>query len=880
MGLQSSIFHRKDHAQALAATDIIVADTDFPATVRCPFCGENALNIYEDAAKTDLWLTCTHCPAHGNIITFAGSYWKIDTLTTVDKFKELGVPTRELSHDAITATLKRARDDTAAEKFWAQAASQLWAYNTDLLALKFRDFGLSPEIPCDGLAGVALPEQVAELCRNIGPAYPKRLRNKFPVLVFPYCDLPRHYSGFLLIQYLAEFETRRIFLQIEPQHNLFTKTEAGYYFLENAVLAKNAAINNAVFVVDDPQWVLKAQTIQLRHGDGFLPICASYSGKDLTNSGGAWPTITRSRKFFYSSRITPELISQAANARGYICPIRADGLPKSTQPAKTIKTLGQLYRAAVTWQKTLTHVLEKTNDIAGHSFASRLIIPAEKLRNFFANNPVVPQETAESILAKITPVYFTSTETTQYSTAVVCKDDGWYTGKNSLITNCTPVIEKIVHTDDNKYYIGYVKKKDLQVPFQEEAKQLEGLGLLAYAERLLAAHGEHVLFVPPWNRRSHITAMTLRPPEIVHVRSRPGWDDTTKEFYCGGYAINTDGLVRALPANVVDKSRALNLPEPGVFAPPSLYDLLTPAPESSATWLIVAAGVANMLADAFEQSPQGVCVTAPAFFNAREILQTINCARQEVKTMAQQLNNVFAARVSDIYWPELLFANSDTDRYTNLALVKYPNKPAIIRILPETICTALSYGWQVLAPTPITPGRDYAAIPHVVAGYLQHAMKNRPKFVRLRGENLTLAVLRDLHNWLAETYNSAFNLAQAENNLFLPGTETTHLMREINNAILANEIDVLPAARKQRQACNYIVRDQETWWLNRKAIDDYIKKISGTTPNWGAIADCFAKQGLLRGEKTIHKTNGLLVERNWCDKFWTNYTDVAEKNIG
>lgn len=879
MGLQSSIFQRKDHAHALSVVDIVVETTDFPTTVRCPICGELSLNVYEDTIKTDLWLACTNCPAHGNIITFASAYWKIDTLATIAKFKELGVNTRELSDANLNAALKYAKTDSAADWFWQQAASQLWTHGNDLLLLKFRDFGLSQEIPCEGLAGVAWPDQVADLCKNITPGYPRKLRNKTPILVLPYCDLPRHHSGFLLLQYLEEFEMRRMFLPMRRYGHDAQPPDAGYYLLEQAALAKNPAVRDSVFIVEDPQWVLKAQTIQLRHGDNLLPICASYSGREAASNGSSWPQISLSKKFFYNARIVPDLVSQAANARGYICALRADGLPKPVQPAKTIKTLGQLYRAAVTWPKTLVKVFEQTNDTAAKSFASRLSIPTEKLRQFFTNNPVASADAVEQILAQVTPMYFSSTEVTDYATNIIVRDDNWYTFKNTLITNCAPVIEKIIYTDTKKYYIGHVKKKGQRFEFTAPATTLDRVGLLAYVERLMAAKNEHVFYTSMWNRRSQLLAMTIRPPEIIHTRSKPGWDDATREFYCADYAINCDGAIRTLPHAELSQSK-FRLPAPGTFAPPSLHKLFTPTAENAAIWAIVSAVIANSVASACERDPQSTCITGELFLAAREIMQAMHIEHKEVRMFAQRLSKSFASKIKDVSWPKLVSSPYTTDRFSELALVRYPNTAAFIRINAGTITAALSHGWQVLHAPAITPGNDYSALPYVIAAYIQHIIKHRVRFFRSAAKNLTQAILGDLHAWLTATYGDTFNLTSAETYIHAPGAEITHLMREINNAILAGEIDVLPAFRKQRQKNNYIVRNGSTWWLNRKAIDDYFKQISGVTPNWMAISDCFSRLGLLRGEKTMHKTTGLLVDSDWCDKFWTNYKDSKKKNIG
>ena len=865
----------------MSVIDIAVEILDFPITTHCPVCSELSLNIYEDTPRSDLWLACTNCPAHGNIITFASAYWKLNTLETADKFKELGVNTRELSHDNKQELTKHAKIIHASDHFWTQAANQLWTHSNDILTLKFRDFGLSPELPCYGLAGIATTSQIAELCKNIWPAYPKRLRNNIPVLVLPYCELPRHYSGFLFLQYLEEFEVRRVFVPMYTgRMSTLDKVDAGYYLLEPAVLAKNEAVSNAVFVVDDPLWALKAQTIQLRHGNSFLPICASYSGKEGDTLGYNWNGLSRQRRFFYGNRITPAIISQAANAPGYVCALKKDGLEKPTQPLKTIKTLSQLFRSATTWQKMLTQIFERNNEITANSFFTKLTVPADRLRNFLTNSRVVSAEVADDLMARTSPTYITSTEDTHYSTAVVVREDGWYTAKNSLITNCVPVIEKIIHTDDNKYYVGHVKKQDKVVPFYEEAKTIEDIGFLAYAERIMAAHGEHVIFVSYWNRRSNITAMSLRPPEIIHTRSKPGWDEITKELYTADYAINTDGVIRAIPCADIKTKHAFKLPEPGLFPPPSVYTLLGPAHENTTPWLIVAATLANILAPAADKALQSVAITSDLFLAANQIFKSIHLECTEIRTTSRVITKCFLDGIGRTEWPRTIFSYHTTDKAIELALVRHKDTAATIKIAPETVTAALSYGWQVIAGIAPNANTDYSSLPYIVAGYLQHALKNKIKLLQNNNKNLTIAVLRDLHNWLAETYNSSFNLAQAENGLLLPGNEIIYLMREVNNAILANEIDLLPAPRKKRQNWSYVVRDSETWWLNQRAIDNYLKNIGAVKPNWLAISDCFAQNNLLHGERIIHQMTGLLVKKEWCDKFWTSYGDVTNSNIG
>lgn len=879
MGSQSSIIQRKDHINALAALGIIVDTIDFPTATVCPHCGAHTLHIYDDIARGDLWLDCTTCPAHGNIITFAADIWKIDALNAVAKFNELGVDTRTVSQENLNGLVRHDRLQRAYERFWALASSQLWQHGDDILSLKFKDLGLSREIPCEGFVGTATAPQVAELCSDIWCAYPKRMKSRRPFLVLPYEELPGLFSGFLLIQYHDEFDFKRAFLWSKPENQLAQGRDAGYFMLRHAMLSAHPETQNLQFVVDDPLWALKAQTIQLRHAQPLLPICASYAGGEAISHASSLQSVSRARRFFYARTITPELISQAANGRGYICPIKTDGLPRPSMPAKTLRTLGQLYKSAVTWQKTLTHVFETTNEIALQSFISRLIIPSERIREFFARTKVVTEDAAAQLLAKINPVYFSSTESTSYTSCVLVRDGCWYTSRGLIICNCIPVIERVVYTEKEKYYAGYIRKQNKRIDFVEKSERIEKMGFLEYASHLMAAHNELVVFTPVWNRRSHITAMTFHVPEIVHTRVAPGWDEKTREFYVARYSITQSGAVKPALYPEIKGDKTFDLPEPAAVAPLTIHQLLTPSTENAFVWTVVAAALANMLAPALGRDATGVCVPAELFIGTNETLKPLDIQHTEIRAIHRGVVRLFSEKLKKTDWPQLVSVTGTNDKFLSEGLIKYPNSAAIVRIAAATTTTALSYGWNVINSSEAPHGLDCSAVPYVVAAYIQKTLQKRMT-IGAPGKPLIPTILSDLHNWLAETYGNAFNLTRAEKNLLSPGQEHVTLMLEINRAIADQQIDVLPRQRNSRQDFNYIVRNKETWWLNRRAIDRYFNMVSGTIPNWLALADSFSKQGILRGERIINGMPGLMVDREWCDQFWEDYKNTQSQDVG
>ena len=880
MGAQSSIIQRKDHIHALTKLGIPVDTVDFPAATICPFCQARALYIYEDIARSDLWLDCTNCPAHGNILTFAADIWKIDLLAAIENFNAVGVNTREASQDNIKGVVRTDRIQRAYGAFWRLAESQVWQHGDDILSLKFKDLGLSNEIPCRGFVGTATAAQVAEFCSEVWCAYPKRMKSRRPFLVLPYYELPRLFSGLLLIQYQDEFDFKRAFICANPNSRLNSEIrEAGYFMLRQATLSAHPTVKNMQFAVDDPLWVIKAQTTQLRHGQELLPICASYYGPEAASLGRAMQSVSRAKRFFYSRTITPELITQAANGHGYICPIKSDSLPRPIMPAKTIRILGQLYRSAVTWQKTLTHVFENKNEVALQSFMSRLSIPVERIREFFARTKIVSEDAAAALIAKVNPTYLMSTESTSYTSHILVRDGCWYTSRGLLICNCIPVIEQVVYTENHKYYAGYVKKQDKKIEFVEKSHQIEKLGLLEYAAQLMAAQKELVIFTPTWNRRAHITAMTFHAPEIVHTRVTPGWDENSREFHCTRYAIEQNGEIKAAPYPDIKTDKTFDLPYPYEVAPASIQELLTPSPDNAFVWTVVAAAIANILSPVAGRSLNSFCLPYELFTAARVILQQIGVKHLELRLCHNAIGAAFARRIARTFWPRMFSLPINGDRMLTESIVKYPNRAAILQIAGPTTTIALSYGWQVIIGDIPAYGANYSAIPYVVAGYLQKAIKQRIGFVGPK-RHLTAGILADLHKWLAETYGNTFNLACAEKRLLLPGQEHIALMTELNRAINAQELDIIPRPRQKNQPQNYIIRDGDSWWLNRKAIDRYFNSVSGPSPNWNSLADCFARDGVLRSEKMLHYNSWLLIDRNWCDKFWTNYGDVKSQEAG
>jgi hypothetical protein len=877
MSVISSIIRRHNHISALAYMGLATENIGFPAVVPCPCCGETTLYLYDDTAREDVWLNCDNCSVHGNIITFGAHIWKLDITATADRFAAEGLCAK--SEDAVELAHIAARHNKLqkAEEFWDTVAGQLWNHGDELIEYRLRDLGISREIACSGMLGVATEGQVGPMCTALGRAFPRGVNNKKPLLVFPYYDLPGRLSGFLLTQYGEEFEVRRSFVPLNRAPG--GRPEAGYYMLKTALLPINQTLKNSYFVVDDPGWAIKAQTTQLRYGMSLLPICASYTGQEAASRGTSWHSFNYSRRFFYGRTITPEIISQAATCKGYVCPAPPENAVQPAMPVRTMKRLATICRSAVTWQTALSDVFNTLSPPAIQAFAGKLNISRDKMRQFLKDKTTVSTELELSILDRLVAHHGVAPERKK-ALEIIERADGWYTPAGVQIINCLIVIQRIIYTEvGDKYYAGYVKKQDKIFEFFESSKRVDRMGLLAFVEQLLAGRNELVIYSPYWNRKSISFALSLHTPEILNISNEPGWNDKTREFQFSNYAIANDGAVKPSICPQLPSKTAFSFPEPQIAAPLAIRPLLTPTHENAFIWTLTAAILADLVAPIVNAAPTSICIPAGAFNAAVLCGKAINCQYTEIEASHAANAAARAAPIRKLTRPGFVEAPHEDDKWLMTAIARYPDKPCFLRLGSASLPAALTYDWAAISPTAVPdPATDYSALSYIVPAYIQRFLRQRMSTAPAN-ETLIVAVLRDLHRWLDETYGATFNMAAATQILLLPQDAHEAFMVELNKALIDDHIAVLPRPRNPQQPANYILRNKSHWWLNRRAIDKHFNTI-GIAPNWTALLNCFAQQGVFCGEDTVHNMPGFLITKSWCDTFWSDYSPKTSKGVG
>lgn len=873
---------RHNHLRALAALGLSLEKPAFPAILQCPHCQQNTLHVFDDILTDGLWLNCTACAAHGDIITFGAGIWNLSLPDTLTKFSDAGIVTENDAARVIGDYDRCLAKQKAAENFWFDAESQVWNHGDDVIACRLRELGVRNEIEgCYGLLGVAHYDQIAKVCAEMGRAKPPRLRDGGAALVFPFYDLPGRLTGFLIWQYNEIHESKQTFLSMSGYRA--QKPEAGYFLLNTLLGPAPDIFKGVQFVCDDPLWVIKTQCEYLARHMQTLPLAASYSGPEAESYGTTWSALPTGSRIFHGTTPTPELISRACNAKGYVAV-----LPPQTHVRKPsgravdqaiLGRLASLRVNAKTWQQILRETVTGVSELHAQAFIQRLTVPHDKLGIFLDKcADTFSKDFKERVLASVKMALAAPVRTHRRRIAIE-RDTGWWNQMGQQISNARVAISKVMQADTgDKVYSGVIYMDGQEYTFSDSARRIERMGLLAYAAAVMAPHGKLVIFDRSWNKTSHMIAMQLRPPKLINVATRSGWDENTNTFRFAKYEITHAGDVQPTQAWASRKT-VKTFPEPATIAPLPLRDLLTPAHENSFVWAFTAAVLGNLVAPILRKDCIATAINLQNFDVAHRVAATLGCDVEQTTVLQRRnahrfLNNITA----NATWPVVGYSAFNDDVF-NPHVPKYFNQPLILRLPQQTTVAGLSYGWQAIKEAPTRLDYDLDPLRYILPAYVQRVLKNRFQAFGAV-DNIHETVLKDLHAWMTEIYGFAFNLVHAASLTAYPTAAHTELMRELGNAICAGKIDVLPVPRSSRQTGNYILRKKTDWWLNRRAVDRYFYSAQSIVPNWLSIIDLLQQDGVYSGEETIHNMHGLLVKADWCDQFFLPHGESLEKETG
>ena len=853
----------------MSVLGIVLEKPNFPTTSTCPICKEATLYLFDDIVTNGVWIFCTSCKAHGDIITFGSQIWNTSLPDTLTKFSDSNVISDRDNDRVIPEYSRFVTKLKAAESFRDETQAQVWNHGDDVISCRLREFGFRYELPIfNDIVGVAHNDQIDSLCRQLGRSKPIKSREEGAAIVYPFYDLPQRLTGFLIAQYNEAYELRQNFIPIDSYKQ--RRPEAGYFLLDTLMRSADAQYRGTQFVSEDIHWVIKAQTKSAGKVNNFLPLVASYSGPEAESYGVSWRAFNSVPRIFHANAASSGAIGRACNAKGYVSVIR----PKQ---ATDEANLTSIRVRTQTWQENLKETLLGLNEINAAAFAEQLYLPHDKLHAFLTALPhPFSAGFAERVMAEVTA----APAGPQQKWLVLEKENGWWNHIGRQISNVCPVITKIIQTDHGeKIYTGVITAdKGETYTFTDSADRIESMGLLAYCDAVLAAHKKLVVYDRLWNARSHLFALQLHPPELVYVPTTYGWDTHNQVFRFDKYEITNSGEVRNTPT-WPRKGSTISFDDPTPVAPLPIRDFVNPSHANSYVWNITAAVIGNLIAPILNIDPTATAVTRRDFNTVAGVTAALCCPVERAVAAHKQAARGFLTRFeTEPAWPTLVF-NTFGDEIISNAVPRHFNQKLIVRLSQQACAVAPGYGWQtLLCDTPATK-TDFQVLRHVVPAYIQYVLAGHMRMFKPQ-QPLYRQVLTNLHEWLLATYGETFNLMHAAANFRDVSSAHTALFDELSFAFSTGKIAVLPQPRKREQARNYVLQKKDHWWLNRHAVDRYFYVARSAPPNWTVIADLLQQNSIYLGEQTVQNMSGFLVNKDWCRQFWSEGSSAINNETG
>lgn len=810
--------------------------------------------MFFDEPADALWLACAACKTSGNIVSFAAQIWNIGVIDAIKQFVRLGLITTAEADRAAGNEERRRGHWAAANDFWENAAAQTWTTQDATIQVKLRELGLNADDHrYAGLVGVASREDILNLCSACQTEPPRKTKNLSAGLVFKFEDLPQRITGFLISQYDDNFQPRHAFIPVCKAHGV-TKIDAGYYLLQNA-FAHYKKMGESVFIVDDPLWVLRAHIAQIKYGLDPLPLCASYHNDKTGSSGKNWAAFPKAQRFFYSETSTADAISQAGVSRGYVAPPIRTTYTAPTRPGKVIKKLAEIRRTATGWKPALRNLLKNANVLQARAIARRLELPKDALQNFCVSSNIPPHITEH--LLDATPR--TLAAQPGKNNAVIERGNQWVTPSGHLVADGSVRITHVFQNDAGEQtYKGYAQIKDQRIEFTERATIVERTGLLKYVRYKAGQHRMLFVFDQRYNSRSHLIALQMAPPKFVKISDKIGWDDEAAEFRFPNFSITTAGV---LVPHEFFSDKIAAFPEPTISAPISIRHVLTPAHEHAAIWAGVTALIGNIVAPVAKKNFFAVAVTDSAYFDALAAIgQQLACKTTRALSLTSVVN---LANVAD--WPHVVDAPYDKKRL-QATVVKHQQSPLILKTLPTTAVSALTYGWYSLNTPQAVEHKDFTWLPYLLPPYIQHLLRRRMTLAA--DKDFLRAVMADLHTWLHDNYGATFNLEQAKNILRGPADSVETVMAFVADCVDNGLLEVIPRPKRKDQDKNYLLANQKYWWINEQGITRIFTQQCGLAPDWLFMRHALDKAGVFLGQNTVHNMSGFNVNADWASTFF------------
>lgn len=530
-----------------------------PTTTRCPACDQdNALTVYHDFAGNGQWFYCRHCVLSGEIIELACKVWGCSMEVAMTRLASVGAIDASAiksskpfdvngAADQVNRLIKARRRLT---DLWQAAGKRLpEMINTDAtIARLCNRYGIrldaSPQRWASGPVQLLGAAHVTAIGRAFFPHVPESRRSKKhqvftgrgwdEVLMVPYQDMPGRVVGFAFLGRNGERLHDEVYRYVG---NSSDQAARGYRDAGLACLnSVNLSSQGPVLAVDDWVLAMRMHFRQFRSSAQPLPIVAwrddSSRMGGLRTGPGSWSALAGRQVVFWSTKLTPAVLGQAAAADASIAVYTGTlGMLPATDAKLTTflykRPVSDLYHAlcqhARPWREVWRKWLSEALDGAVDSFLLALdrigYDSSQLLRQADIRNLNVPT------LTRVSPAVNVR------GNRVIEVGDTWQSSKLNAIGKskqqrivtyeiCNAVL-RITHAikdrDSGKmFYYGRIRHRGRLVPFMAPLEMLRDGDVVAFMSEALSEAGLGVLAVDSGFRQHlHQAAILFHEPRFV-----------------------------------------------------------------------------------------------------------------------------------------------------------------------------------------------------------------------------------------------------------------------------------------------------------------------------------------------------------------------------
>jgi hypothetical protein len=766
--------------------------TILPATIECPLCGCDRLDVCEDAVLGGEWFHCRGCKFAGDIIELVAKHAAIEILEALARLQACRLLDRSLTPDCFAAYERDHVDYRARlNAFWKVASGNLLNHYSRAARNLMHQLGVARATDSiytiehvQRFLGVASHQQVEDVFypdsyavrhrnnRN-GKTSPRRgsgpgARRMFElggwddVLVMPFSDLPGRISGFLIVgregnEMNGDWIFKRANFGGTRQK---AAHEAGWGMLSGNEEARSpwGELENDLFVMCDARVAICLQGIWAIDHATPLPILLAADEPGVI-SRRLPPELQRRNVIFWThdGRPMPQAIESNAQISRY--PISEKEISRRLGHHGPLDWLRLIRRNCRPWRADLRELIRGRSWCETEVLLRGLSLKHWELRAFIEGSELAIREKLE----RCNPTRIGRNLIPVCGKRVLETDDGWEIDKsNERICNLPLRVKEVVYCENRSaYYRGYAMRGPNQLQFTVDCHDVDRRGLFpCVAEFLLHNYRVWLTYSPTWAKRSFQLALAFHSPEVTTGSDRVGWHSQTKSFLFPKFQIHMGGRVDSDNnlVGVTSATPAANLEPPHVrefrSVPPELRGT---TPETSVVWSLVACIVHNLFAAAQSRDPLGIVLdggeTIPT---ARTAALGLGCVEQSLRSSARLEQLQVASSRHD--WPVLVhFPNCRKRLVTAEWVDSRATKNAILPLDRHAALVLASYpGFaRIRAAGPLRPlGHLGQAAPVVlkalVPAFLEHACRNRLDQDLWNDGHPLYAWLRHLAAWVAE----------------------------------------------------------------------------------------------------------------------------------